>query len=210
MQFEEKRIKKKIKNWSSIERAIDRIFNAAYTFRILPSKVLETSKQRLVCSYVLANVAQTFDIGRFERVDSWKLGRLPWRTSPRFDCQVPLIPVPRSRERARRTGWRRKLVGVNTLSSANTRPAPRLRADSKLEETAAFSGLHREMNRGGGYISARRREDSQAFGELSRANDPPLCAPTSNHRLLMSRRCYDSYCTPVLSGVKCTGGSTNQ
>lgn len=121
-----------------------------------------------------------------------------------------LFPFLERRERARRTGWRRKLVGVNTLSSANTRPAPRLRADSKLEETAAFSGLHREMNRGGGYISARRREDSQAFGELSRANDPPLCAPTSNHRLLMSRRCYDSYCTPVLSGVKCTGGSTNQ
>lgn len=92
----EKNKKKKIKNWSSTERAIDRIFNAAYTFRILPSKVLETSKQRLVCSYVLANVAQTFDIGRFERVDSWKLGRLPWRTSPRFDCQVPLIPVPRT------------------------------------------------------------------------------------------------------------------
>lgn len=174
------------------------------------SHVLETSKQRLVCNYVLANVAQTFDIGRFERVirgssvDS--LGERRLVSIAKF----LLFPFLERRERARRTGWRRKLVGVNTLSSANTRPAPRLRADSKLEETAAFSGLHREMNRGGGYISARRREDSQAFGELSRANDPPLCAPTSNHRLLMSRRCYDSYCTPVLSGVKCTGGSTNQ
>lgn len=110
---------------------------------------------QLRCSQTLLNVRHSSFRG--SSVDS--LGE----PLPRFDCQPP-------RERTRRAGRRRKLLRVNTLSSANTRAA---RAASPGFEVGGNSCLFR-FTSGDELRRIYRREDSQAFGELSRANDPTL------------------------------------